>query len=294
MKITIAKPTDLTEDQIEHFRRIIDFCNSSDGTAYTFDPGDDYSRADQVDHFILYGDGVPLSAVYLFVPTSSEAEVYGFTLPEYRGRGYFSRLLIEVEAEAKRRSVGSLLFVCDRNSEAGKEFLRKRGVPCEYSEYAMVWTGEDMTLPSMDVSLRPVLSEDRDQLARINSEAFNDERSEAESIIDLFITSELRDFYTILHKGSIVGMIGRYLEDGRDYIHGFCLDRDFRGRGFGRQALLWMVALCRRTDPSRRIELEVETENEKALGLYKSCGFELQSVFGYYRSNPGSSGKGST
>lgn len=283
MNIDIAKPSCISEIETKHFYEIIAKCNSNDGTSYTFDPKDDYKKDDEINHFILYSEGIPVSAVYLFAPGSSEAEVYGFTLPSYRGRGFMRTLLEEVTAEIRSRSIPSLLLVCDGNSESGKRFVEMRNADYDFSEYSMIWKQSPVSVSDFSVELRSVSGKDRDRLAEINSEAFDEEKSEAEKFIDLFISSDLRDFYSVVHEGEIVGMIGRYLEDARDYIHGFCIAAPYRGKGLGRQALLQMVDICRKADPARQIMLEVETENENALKLYKSCGFRLESVFAYYR-----------
>jgi ribosomal protein S18 acetylase RimI-like enzyme len=47
----------------------------------------------------------------------------------------------------------------------------------------------------------------------------------------------------------------------------------WRGRGLGRELLRWGIALCRARG-AERIELSVEALNERALGLYRTDGFE--------------------
>jgi ribosomal protein S18 acetylase RimI-like enzyme len=285
MNIEIAKIDHLSEKEINHFHKIINRCNKEDKTDYPFDTDDDYKKPGNINHFILYGDGKPISAVYLFTPTNHEAEFYGFTLPEYRRRGYMNTLLKEIRKEMHRRSIPSLLYVCDGASDSGRSFLKNLRAQYEYSEYAMVWENRNLKLRAPEVTLAPVTNQMKDRLIEINSSAFSESKEDAATFIDQFISSDLRDFYGILIKGELIGMIGRYLEESRDYIHGFCIDKQFRGRGYGRQALLQMVDLCQKSNPGRQIALEVETENENALGLYKSCGFKLVSTFGYYRIN---------
>ena len=48
---------------------------------------------------------------------------------------------------------------------------------------------------------------------------------------------------------------------------------EWRGRGLGRELLRWGVARLR-TSGAGRIQLTVEAENERALGLYRRTGFE--------------------
>jgi len=283
MNINISRIENPSDREIEQIQQIIDICNSHDGTSYDFDSEDDYRKPGEANYFILYGDGEPLSAIYLFAPTSAEAEVYAFTKPEKRRQGYISAILKEVAAEVKGRAIPSLLLVCDGNSKAGKAFIDNRKFLYEYSEFSMSWEPPLPEIGFREIDIRPVREEDREELIQINSEAFGDERSTTIEIIDLFFSSDKRDFYAVTHNGAVVGMIGRYLEESRDYIHGFAMDKAVRGKGWGRQALLLMVGICRQSDPERSIVLEVETENERALGLYKRCGFRLVSRFGYYR-----------
>ena len=48
---------------------------------------------------------------------------------------------------------------------------------------------------------------------------------------------------------------------------------EWRGRGLGRELLRWAVAELRLRGAGR-IQLSVEAENERALGLYRRAGFE--------------------
>ncbi|MBN2657332.1 MAG: GNAT family N-acetyltransferase [Spirochaetales bacterium] len=283
MEIEIYKGDILPDTKISDIHRVIDECNRRDGTSYDFDSGDDYRKPGDLNYFILYGDGKPLSALYLFVPTSAEAEVYGFTVPDQRRRGYMTSLLGEVVPELRRRSIPSLLFVCDGKSEDGAAFIKRRKTAYDFSEFSMILETPVGAENNRDIDIRPVTEEDRQELIRINGEAFNEERRTVEETVNLFYTSEKRDFYAVIHDGKVVGMIGRYLEENRDYIHGFAMDASVRGRGWGQQALWQLIDVCRRSDPSKTVVLEVESENERALNLYKRCGFRLVSRFDYYR-----------
>jgi mycothiol synthase len=49
--------------------------------------------------------------------------------------------------------------------------------------------------------------------------------------------------------------------------------RDFRGRGLGRWLLLWGIERLR-SQGITNIELSVDAENENAVALYRSVGFE--------------------
>jgi ribosomal protein S18 acetylase RimI-like enzyme len=55
-----------------------------------------------------------------------------------------------------------------------------------------------------------------------------------------------------------------------------------RGRGFGRQMLLHTIDRLV-VEKWPRILIEVATDNPNALGLYKSCGFQVTTTYGFYQ-----------
>jgi ribosomal protein S18 acetylase RimI-like enzyme len=57
---------------------------------------------------------------------------------------------------------------------------------------------------------------------------------------------------------------------------------EYRGRGFGRELLLKGIAKLKEAN-AREIMLQVAAGNDRALGLYQSCGFVETSVMDYYK-----------
>jgi ribosomal protein S18 acetylase RimI-like enzyme len=66
-----------------------------------------------------------------------------------------------------------------------------------------------------------------------------------------------------------------------DDVTAFGVLPEYRGRGYGRQLLLDAVDVLLR-ESSDRVVIEVATDNERALGLYRSCGFKVASAYGFY------------
>ena len=64
-------------------------------------------------------------------------------------------------------------------------------------------------------------------------------------------------------------------------IYGFVVDPTLRGQGIGRD-LLRRVCANALGDGASAVHLEVETDNDHALGLYESVGFELHTTEDYY------------
>jgi len=285
MKITIEKPSLPNENQISLINKLFEKCNRKDTTCYTFDLNDEFNNEGDVNIFLLYEDKQLVSAVTLFVPGKKEAEVIACTLPDFRKKGYFQILFHEMEAELKRRKVSSVLLVCDHNSSEGRAVAEKMGAVHEYSEFLLKYKNVLAPTPEINPEIRLKKAEDGDKarLIEINSEAFDSSIEESAGILEEFLKSDRRQLFSIFKKDILTGMIGIYLESDRAYIHGFCIHKSFRGQGTGRQVLAETVQICREKYPEKSVELEVHAQNESALGLYKSTGFQILAEFRYYR-----------
>jgi ribosomal protein S18 acetylase RimI-like enzyme len=82
--------------------------------------------------------------------------------------------------------------------------------------------------------------------------------------------------------GQIVGHVRITLDGAVGGVYGFVVEAARRGQGIGRDVLR---RVCRqlRADGAERVALEVEVDNEHALGLYTSLGFRPVTTEDYYR-----------
>jgi ribosomal protein S18 acetylase RimI-like enzyme len=82
-------------------------------------------------------------------------------------------------------------------------------------------------------------------------------------------------------NGTVVGTL-RLRRDGEDAsIYGFVVDPSWQGRGIGRAALTQACAQLL-ADGARRVRLEVDVANDRALGLYTSIGFTPVTTEDYF------------
>jgi ribosomal protein S18 acetylase RimI-like enzyme len=77
----------------------------------------------------------------------------------------------------------------------------------------------------------------------------------------------------IERDGAVLGTMRVSVEGELARVHGFAVDPPWRGRGIGRDALR---RACRelRAEGATEVGLEVAVENDHALGLCTSLGFE--------------------
>jgi ribosomal protein S18 acetylase RimI-like enzyme len=88
--------------------------------------------------------------------------------------------------------------------------------------------------------------------------------------------------YVVERSGTAVGTVRLSVHGDRGGVYGFAVLPEEQGKGIGRDVL---ARCCRmlRADGRTRVTLEVETENESALGLYTSTGFVREAGEDYCR-----------
>lgn len=77
-------------------------------------------------------------------------------------------------------------------------------------------------------------------------------------------------------KNEPIGFINlcKWLGDGDAYSWSYFIDKEYQGKGYGRQAAQLAVAVLKLANPIKHIKLATETCNVKAQRLYISLGFE--------------------
>ncbi len=284
MGVRIARIEVPRDEDITAIETLVRRCNATDGTGYQYQNDDDFRRDGEASAFLLHTGSELTAAATIFAPQRDEGEVTAYTAPHARRRGYFGTLVREIDRELVARGIGSILFVNDRRSDAGKAAVEAHGAHHEFAEYAMEWTSSagasESSLPPR-LTVRPTAPADVGRLALVNNESFGEEGG-ADFIREL-LASETRIPYTIVLDDYAIGMISVIDEERQYYIHGFCIDPAYRGRGYGAAVLHEFVRRLHNRSPGKTIRLEVETNNESALTLYTKLGFSVVTVFDYYR-----------
>jgi ribosomal protein S18 acetylase RimI-like enzyme len=211
-------------------------------------------------------------------------EVNGMVDPEYRKHGVFTKLFELVLAEAKRRNAGGILLLSDRESASGQKFIAAAGASYNHSEYEMYLKGEPARVQS-GLSFRKATNADALEIARQNAIYFNNEQDVEVSPDDMIMPEEEEKrgmtCYLVEKDGEIIGKVNLQLTTSIGAIFGLGVLPEHRRKGYGRGLLLMAIEKLKDAD-AKEIMLQVAAENENALNLYKSCGFEETSTMDYY------------
>jgi ribosomal protein S18 acetylase RimI-like enzyme len=206
------------------------------------------------------------------------AEVAGMVDPSARRRGVGSRILDRVLRDCADRGFGEVLLVTPRNGAGGAQFARAHGGRLEHSEHALVLR-RDPTPGRCDpaITLRRAGPDDAALIGRLLDAAFHFPPTDLEALLALPEERTMLISYT----GEPVGTVRLTRGPDTGGIYGFAVDPAWQGRGIGRDVLR-RCCLLLREEGARTVGLEVAVDNERALGLYTSVGFEPVLTEDYY------------
>lgn len=233
-----------------------------------------------INEFLYYVDEALIAYLGISSFGGNTAELNGMVHPDWRRKGIFTRLLTLAKDECVRRNFEKTLLLCDDKSEAAKAFIQTTGAEYSFSEYKMKLGKNVSSIKEQAVNIRKAKNSDSEEIAKMNCVFFGDPR--------IVITDPEEEekngqiTYMVELKGNVIGKIR--IEDGAEfsYIYGFGILPEYRGKGFGRQALNAALNIIKSTAVNN-VYLDVAAGNSRALNLYKSCGFIEESVMNYYK-----------
>ena len=218
-------------------------------------------------HDLLAWDGdrlVGFAGLYAF--GAPVVEIAGMVDPSARRTGIGSRLL----SAARELAAGPVLLVTPRSTPSGAAFAAAHGGELDHSEFAMRLDSPPARGGATGWELVPAGGGDQDAIRALLTEGFGHPPS----------SSDTSDTLVVRVEGRVVGMLRTELTDGVGGVFGFMITRDRRGAGLGR-AVLRQACRTLFDRGARQVGLEVAVDNDRALGVYTSVGFEVIATEDY-------------
>jgi ribosomal protein S18 acetylase RimI-like enzyme len=202
-------------------------------------------------------------------------EIAGMVDPDVRRRGIGTALLQAARQLAAERSFADALLIVPRNGAGGLEFALGRGATLHHSEHALLLEQRPEGQAGVDgVVLRRATADDIPELGYLLTAGFGD----APTSFERMLNEEWSKVLMVEYRDELVGTL-RIVDNAG--IYGFVIDPKYQGRGLGREALR---RVCEEMfdEGAESVHLEVEVDNDRALGLYTSLGFSLVTTEDYY------------
>ena len=218
----------------------------------------------------------------LYMVRPPTAELAGMVDPGARRRGIGAALLDAGLALCDQRGVTEALLIVPRESAGGRALAGGRGATLDHTEFALVLRGGPVDGPrDPSITLRAARREDVATVMRLVTGGFG------WAPADLAERLSGPDTRTIVaQRGDrVVATLRVQVTDARADVYGFVVDPPLQGRGIGRDVLR---RVCRqlRAEGVPLVGLEVFAENDGAIHLYTSLGFEPVATEDYWAIRP--------
>lgn len=255
----IIKTHLLTDRQKEAIRELVEVCRRNDGISLSY-PLDPEVHGE---HYLLMGSEqtapqpIILGVLGLVFYGDDTAECSAFIHPEYRRRGYFSKLFDLALDSCKEADILFPVSECCRDTMAALEAL---GAELEYKEHQMELCLTPETVrkysPPAALIIEPAAALDEDTVWRLMQSA-----KPGAPTVGTCRTLPVSDECVCLHHVEILP--------------------HFRGLGYGTSMLSLLLPRLFR-EGIRKVLLQVTDDNAPAMALYKKTGFRITETLSYY------------
>ena len=268
----------LTSEQLKGIQHLQDQCEQHDNITLKLNWEMLRERQDDSLDFFMWKDDelIAYLALYGF---GSTVEVCGMVKPEERRNGHFTTLWLQAQQAIQSKRFNKVLFNAPGTSESSKKWMAVQPCTYSFSEFHMHWKPKALA-ETAGVQLRESTPADKAFETALDAEAFSLSIEDAVSYYDERLSRERETRYIIEVDETPVGKIRVMRNQDESYLSGFAVLAECRGKGYGNQALQWIVKQELPTGNS--IKLDVETQNDHALKLYERIGFVQQERQDYY------------
>jgi ribosomal protein S18 acetylase RimI-like enzyme len=230
-----------------------------------------------VEDLLWWSDERLLGFLGIYSHGAPDIELAGMVDPRARRRGIGTALLDAALRVCHERGYTATLLVVPRASTAGRALALRRGGTLDHSEHALRLLGPPNDVPEDDrVTIRAATERDLPAVHDLLARGFGWRPPEPDGPAKID-----PNCLVIERDGVPIGTV-RLIREGDDAgIYGFTVHPDHQGRGIGRDVL---HRLCRmaRAGGAEVVNLEVATDNDRAMNLYTSLGFTQVTTEDYY------------
>lgn len=215
-----------------------------------------------------------------FMPTSEEAEIVAYTAPEERRKGYFISLFSQAKEKMLMAGIKRVLFQVEPKGEAGLKVIESfTNCKLQRSEYTMSCGTVMEEAIETRLVFKGLEKDDKELYVKLNNEIFN-HKKDYDNFTEAILSSEGRAAYIAYYEKQAIGIFNLAYEEDRAYCYGVGVLKEHEGKGFGKE--LMTFALKEGLKHTKKIVLDVDSDNPAAYNLYLKCGFAVDFQVDYY------------
>jgi ribosomal protein S18 acetylase RimI-like enzyme len=235
-----------------------------------------------VEDLLWWSDGRLVGFLGIYSHGAPVLELAGMVDPEFRRRGIGTALVDEALQVCRERPHTATLLVVPRGSVAGRALALRRGGTLDHSEHALRLLGQPSAVRADPlVTIRTATVQDLPAVDELLTFGFgwapsapDDPGKDRPASID-------PNMFVVERDNELIGTVRLIAEGNSAGVYGFVIHPGHQGRGIGRD-VLHRLCLKARADGAKSVNLEVATDNDRALNLYTSLGFTRVTTEDYY------------
>lgn len=263
---------------------LINQCNKQDKTHGRVKLDNSVPFHENMNNVFLYYDGDQLIClIKLFGIFDHSIELYGYTLPDYRGMGHFKSVLAEAVDEIEAYGYSKIIYVIDTDSIKGLEWTSIKNLEYQNTEVTMkLINGSSIKKLDHSLFIKKAEMIELSLLIALHKEIFGLEDEIADKYLSNVMKFMNKEFYFLYSKNHLIGLGGIYYEMGSASIFGVGIREQFRGQGYSKSLISGLIEIIH-SEKICDIELEVDQDNHIAYQLYKNLGFIEMFSMSYYK-----------
>lgn len=201
--------------------------------------------------------------------------------PAYRRMGIGAELVAGFKhGLSERESTGEMATTYP--SEAAEGFLKSVGYEYNSSEATLsTEAAEQALIFPEDDDIRPYEQGDYLALQHMMEAGFGDLAEETEQLVAQTEKNDHMQLAMYIEDGVAVGTISTTVRDHELWVTAFTVEPGYRRSGIGTNLLKWAQNEAVKNNQTE-VLLDVETDNDEALNLYKKAGFHVKGQVDYY------------
>lgn len=230
--------------------------------------------------YMAYDHGKLKAFLTVFVPTAEVAEIIAFTTPKERKKGYFKNLFLFAREILLEAGVKKVLFQLEPDGTSALKAIDSfKPTILERSEYTMSCKQKLDNITNNELKFKILEHENKDIYIKLNNEVF-EEHDDCENLVNAILNSNVRIAYIAYYGTEPVGIFNLAYEEELAYCYGVGISKAYQGKGFGKQLMAFV--LNEGLKHTKKIVLDVDSNNPTAYNLYLKCGFEVDFQVDYY------------